>query len=238
MTRTVSGRMSSSRSTSFTRRLPASSTSRRGLRSTTFIASRPRESRRRFHVEDLLQMTRLVARLQAPPLAEVHLAETEVLERQPARVTAGQPLDRLAAPRAGRLHRREQLGDRLAVSRPHERRRLRRARRRRRRRRELAQAVGEDGRRAARLDLLEQLRRQLAGGGLRRRHVIDDLADRPLALARLPVGLALGQSLDLAQHVAADALELVPQPLAWFRKGHRVVASGGLRCEYTGRWRA
>src|SRR5205823_8017425 len=97
ITRTVSGRMSSSRSTSFTRRPPATSTSRRGLRSTTFIASRPRESRRRFHVEDLLQMTRLVARLQAPPLAEVHLAETEVLERQPARVTAAPPLDRLSA---------------------------------------------------------------------------------------------------------------------------------------------
>src|SRR5438132_8084771 len=120
MTRTVSGRMSSSRSTSFTRRLPASSTSRRGLRSTTFIASRPRESRRRFHVAELLQMSRLVARLQPPPLAEVHLAEAEVLERQPARVAAGQPLDRLAAPQASCLHRRDQLGDRLAVSRPHE----------------------------------------------------------------------------------------------------------------------
>src|ERR1700752_4703756 len=45
MTRTVSGRMSSSRRTSLTRRLPATSTSRRGLRSTTFIGLRGKYNR-------------------------------------------------------------------------------------------------------------------------------------------------------------------------------------------------
>src|SRR5438552_3518899 len=40
ITSTVSGRMSSSRRTSLTRRLPATSTSRRGLRSTTFMLKR------------------------------------------------------------------------------------------------------------------------------------------------------------------------------------------------------
>src|SRR5262249_4632266 len=38
-----------------------------------------------------------------------------------------------------------------------------------------------------------------------------DLAERPVRLTRLPVGLGLGQSLDLAQHVGAHGLEVVPE---------------------------
>src|SRR5206468_1033094 len=72
ITRTVSGRMSSSRSTSFTRRPPATSTSRRGFRKMTFtgslrasrcglpLPSRLREPPRTLHVADLREMDPVV----------------------------------------------------------------------------------------------------------------------------------------------------------------------------------
>src|SRR5262249_27525277 len=95
MTRTVSGRMSSSRRTSFTRRLPATSTSRRGLRSTTFIALGPWEPRRALDPADLPQVHGVVSRGQAPPLAEVHVPEAEMPELELARIARGQSLYRL-----------------------------------------------------------------------------------------------------------------------------------------------
>src|SRR4030095_4750586 len=109
MTSTVSGRMSSSRSTSFTRRLPATSTSRRGLRSITFTTLLSRDPRRRLDSAELLQVDAVVAGLQAPPLPEVHLAQPEVLEGQNARVALREPLDRLATPLARGHHGRHPL---------------------------------------------------------------------------------------------------------------------------------
>src|SRR5215470_8257961 len=96
MTSTVSGKISSSRSTSFTRRLPATSTSRRGLRSITFTVLLPRKARRRLDLAELLQVAEIVARLQPPPLAQIHLAQAEVLEGERARIAAREALHRLA----------------------------------------------------------------------------------------------------------------------------------------------
>src|SRR5262249_8113556 len=48
----------------------------------------------------------------------------EVLEHEPARIERRQLLDRAAAALARRLHGRQQLGDRLALLGPHDRRRL------------------------------------------------------------------------------------------------------------------
>jgi hypothetical protein len=53
------------------------------LRSITFTTLLPRESRRRLDLTELLQVHAVVARLQAPPLAEIHLAEPEMLEGEP-----------------------------------------------------------------------------------------------------------------------------------------------------------
>src|SRR5262245_61661863 len=99
MTRTVSGMTSSSRRISFTRRLPGSSTSRRGLRSTTFMSFDParerlrrRESRRRLHLAKLVQVDAIVGGLEHPPLAQIEIAEAKVLERQPSWIDRGQPL--------------------------------------------------------------------------------------------------------------------------------------------------
>src|SRR5262245_26480916 len=159
MTSTVSGITSSSRRISFTRRLPGNSTSRRGLRSTTFmsiVASPPwrlrprrraplrlRESGRGLDLAELSQMHALVRGLQLPPLGEVEITEAEVIERQPARIDGGQLLDGLAAPLARGLEGGDQLTDRLALPWPDHGRRLHRTGRHRRQRREGRQVGGE-----------------------------------------------------------------------------------------------
>src|SRR5437868_3038040 len=220
MTRTVSGMMSSSRRTSFTRRLPATSTSRRGLRSTTFI-SVPREPRRGLDPTDLPQVHAVVGGGEPPPLAEVHVAEAEVLEGEPARIAAGQALDRLAAARARGLHGVHQRADRLAVGGPHDGRRLAAlVALAQRGGAELREVVREHGGRAAGLHFLQQLRGELAGGRLGDREVIDDFAHRPVGGARLEVRLALGQAFHLAQHVGAHALELDPEGFDCFGERH------------------
>src|SRR5262245_57481229 len=200
MTRTVSGKISSSRSTSFTRRLPATSTSRRGLRSITFTRLFPRKSRRRLDLAELLQMVQVMARLQAPPLAKIHLAQPEVLEGERARVARREPFDRLTTAGSRGLHGRDQLVDGLAVTGPYPRRRLGRAERSPWHRRELGE-VGRKHRTRGRF--LQELRRQLAGVDFGQGQVIKDLAHRPLALARLPVGLLLRQLLSSAEQLRA-----------------------------------
>src|SRR5213078_2711398 len=82
ITRTVSGRMFSSRRTSFTRRPPSISTSRRGFRKMTFtgssraarrgraLPSRPRKPRRAPDVTNLGEMDPVVSGLELPPLRE------------------------------------------------------------------------------------------------------------------------------------------------------------------------
>src|SRR5499433_525446 len=117
ITRTVSGMMSSSRRMSLTRRLPATSTSRRGLRRMTFtsLRSRPWKSGRALDLANLYQVDAVVMGLQLPPLREIELAEPEVLELQRTRVERRELLDRLAAALAGGAHRREELGDRPAT---------------------------------------------------------------------------------------------------------------------------
>src|SRR3989441_640453 len=118
ITRTVSGRMSSSRRTSFTRRPPAISTSRRGFRRMTFIGS-PRPSRlrkpgRALDVADLGEMYRVVSSLELPPLREVEIAAVGVLETELARIQRREPLDGLSAPLARGLHGCDQLADHLS----------------------------------------------------------------------------------------------------------------------------
>src|SRR5262249_48957524 len=126
--------MSSSRRMSFTRRLPATSTSRRGFRRMTFTRVRPspaRESRRRLDRADLREMETVVMRLQLPPLGQIELAEAEVLELQRSRIDRAELLDRLAASLADSAHGREQLADRPALLGPDDLRRFRRAGQRR-----------------------------------------------------------------------------------------------------------
>src|SRR2546427_10849204 len=101
MTSTVSGRMSSSRSTSFTRRLPDTSTSRRGLRRTTFmsaLASALRKSGCVFDVADLRQVDAIVSLLQHPPLRQIQIAEPQMLEHETARIDRRELVDRRPAP--------------------------------------------------------------------------------------------------------------------------------------------
>src|SRR5690348_16003714 len=122
--------MSSSRKMSFTRRLPATSTSRRGLRRMTFTAVRPsraRESRRALDLADLGEMDAVVVRLQLPPLREIELTEPEVLELERTRIDGAELLDRLAAALARGPHRRQELRDRLAALGPDDLGRVRRA---------------------------------------------------------------------------------------------------------------
>src|SRR5437899_11976208 len=100
ITSTVSGMMSSSRRMSFTRRLPATSTSRRGLRRMTFTPARPsraRKSRRALDLADLHEVDAVVVGLELPPLREIELAEAEVLKLQRRRVERHDLLDRLSA---------------------------------------------------------------------------------------------------------------------------------------------
>src|SRR4051812_27361522 len=105
MTSTDSGMIDSSASTSFTRRPPATSTSRRGLRSTTFTSAHPSwKPGARLDVADLAQVDRVVLRLELPPLGQIEVAEPEVLEDQRARVDVPELLDRLPAAHARRLH--------------------------------------------------------------------------------------------------------------------------------------
>src|SRR4030095_2801240 len=83
ITSTVSGMMSSSRRISFTRRLPATSTSRRGLRRMTFTRGRPSRARdpgRALDVADLGEVDAVVLGLELPPLGEIELTQPEVLE--------------------------------------------------------------------------------------------------------------------------------------------------------------
>src|SRR5437588_5731167 len=118
ITSTVSGRMSSSRRMSFTRRLPATSTSRRGFLRMTFMPVRPsraREPGRVLDLADLCEVDPVVMGLQLPPLGKIEVAEAEMLERQWAWIDRRELLDRLAAALARGAHRRSELGDRLAV---------------------------------------------------------------------------------------------------------------------------
>src|SRR5439155_22408554 len=83
ITSTVSGMMSSSRRMSFTRRLPATSTSRRGFLRMTFMPAPPSrawKSRRVLDLADLHEVDAVVVGLELPPLGEIELAEPEVLE--------------------------------------------------------------------------------------------------------------------------------------------------------------
>src|SRR2546428_756730 len=140
ITRTVSGRMSSSRSTSFARRPPATSTSRRGFRKMTFtgsprasrcvpLPSRLREPPRALHVADLSEMDPVVPGLKLPPLREVEIAEAKVVEAQRAWIHRPELLHGLSAPFSRGPHGRDQLADRFIRRRPHHRRRVRRPRR-------------------------------------------------------------------------------------------------------------
>src|SRR5438093_7836912 len=116
ITRTVSGMMSSSRRMSFTRRLPATSTSRRGFRRMTFTpvpVSRPGESGRALDLADLHEVDLVVMRLQLPPLGEIERAEPKVLELQGPRIVRRELLDRLTPPLPGGRHLRRSLPDGL-----------------------------------------------------------------------------------------------------------------------------
>src|ERR687892_959135 len=64
---------------------------------------------------------------------------------------------------------------------------------------------------------LDRVPAALARGLHGRQH----LTDRPVLFARLPVGLALGEAFDLAQHAGARALQLVPQGFDRCWNGHR-----------------
>src|SRR5262249_41743957 len=130
ITSTVSGMMSSSRRMSFTRRLPATSTSRRGLRRMTFTAtgpSRARKSRRALDLADLREMDAVVVGLQLPPLRETGFTEAEVLELERTRIDGAELLDRLTAALARGPHRRQELRHRLPALGPHDLGRIRRA---------------------------------------------------------------------------------------------------------------
>jgi len=63
------------------------------------------------------------------------------------------------------------------------------------------------------LGLAGELRRQLARRDLGDGEMMNDLPHRPVALARPPIGLGLGEALDLTQHLGARGLERVPQRL-------------------------
>src|SRR5205807_1288909 len=65
-----------------------------------------------------------------------------------------------------------------------------------------------------------ELRRELAGGDLRDRQVMHDLADGPVVGPRLPVGLRLRESFHFLQHLGAHTLEVAPQRLDGFGKRH------------------
>src|SRR6267143_658854 len=209
ITSTVSGMMSSSRRMSFTRRLPATSTSRRGFLRMTFMPvrlSRAREPGRALDLADLREVDPVVVGLQLPPLGEIEIAEADVLERQWAWIDRREPLDRLAAALARGAHRRDELGDRLAVLGPDDRGRIGPAGRRRGERLEPRQIGGEPGRLSGGLRLPRELRRQLARRDLGDRQVVNDLADRPLLRARLPVGLTLREPVSFFENLGAHRL--------------------------------
>src|SRR5919106_1098421 len=167
-------------------------------------------------------MDLVVRGLQAPPLRQVEVAEMEVLEPQRSGVALGQPLDRVPAALARGLHGRQQLAERFAVRGPdHGRRLAGRPRRPWGQRPEFRDVVREDRGGGAGLYLLQELRGELAGRDLGEGQVVDDLTDRPVLFARLPVGLALGEAFDLAQHAGARALQLVPQGFDRCWNGHR-----------------
>src|SRR5712692_4318649 len=233
ITRTVSGRMSSSRSTSFTRRPPATSTSRRGFRKMTFtgsprasrcgvpLPSRLREPPRALHVADLREMDPVVPGLKLPPLREVEIAEAKVVEAQRAWIHRPELLHGLSAPLSRGPHGRDQLADRFTRRRPHHLRRVRRPRRIGRERRERREVGRPRRERPPSRGLPRELRGELARRDLGERQMVDDLADRPNLRARFPVRLALGEPLHFSEDLGAHGLELVPQSLHGLRKAHR-----------------
>src|SRR6266700_2225861 len=82
------------------------------------------ESRMALDLTELAEMDAIVLRLEQPPLGEVEIAETEVLENQPLGVEARQLLNGRPAALTGGLHGRDQLTDRLPVLGPDHRGRL------------------------------------------------------------------------------------------------------------------
>src|SRR5262249_12630116 len=115
ITSTVPAKMSSSRSNSFTRRVPFTAISRRGLRRMTFIGakrdrrSRAREPGRRLQGAELPQVVGIMVGLQLPPLRQIELTEPRVGPPERARVASVQPLDGLATAFARRGERADQL---------------------------------------------------------------------------------------------------------------------------------
>src|SRR5436309_11751889 len=180
ITSTVSGKISSSRRMSLTRRLPVTATSRRGFRRMTFTGVprlAPRKSGRALDLADLRELDSIVLGLEDPPLGEVQFTQAEMLERERARIERRELLYRLSAPLARGLHRGDQLADRLAVLRPDDRRRLCRPRRRRGQGSERGEIDGKRRQRARGLGLTRKLRGQLARGDLGDGQMVHDLAD-------------------------------------------------------------
>src|SRR5207237_6040128 len=94
---------------------------------------------------DLCEVDPVVMGLQLPPLGKIEVAEAEMLERQWAWIDRRELLDRLAAALARGAHRRNELGDRLAVLGPDDRGRIGPAGRRRGERPERRQIGGGTG---------------------------------------------------------------------------------------------
>src|SRR5262245_9264220 len=184
------------------------------------MGARPWKSGRALDLADLDQVDAVVMRLKLPPLREIELAEPEVLELQRARVERRELLDRLAAALADGAHRREELCDRPTRLRPDHLGGVRRAGRRRRKRRERGEIRGEARSGARRLGLARELRGQLPRRALREDQMMDDLTDRPVLLARLPVGLSLREPIGLAEDLGAHRLELGPQGFDGPRERH------------------
>src|SRR5215471_9378541 len=164
-------------------------------------------------------MDAIVPGLEHPPLSEIEGTQAWVREGQGPGIDGAEPLDGLAAPLARCLHVRHERADGLASLGPNGRRGFRAPARGRGHGGEAGEPRGKWLQAVARF--LEHLGGDLARAHLGPREVMDDLADRPLAVARSPLRLRLTQALDLFEEPPAHGLEVAPERFNRGRQGHR-----------------